>query len=500
MVELEVAGGVFAFIFSAGIVAQNILRIRNGHRECAASLWTNEQLRMRNASGLRGFDQMIFKIVLSENVTESHKANIAENTGWTRAETQKNKMRIFAPTLLNHNTSMKTLSDFNFKDKKAIIRVDFNVPLDEHFNVTDTTRIEAAKPTIDKILKDGGSVILMSHLGRPKGKEDQYSLKHIVDETTKILGVNVKFAEDSRGDVAKNAAADLKPGEVLLLENLRFYKEEEAGDKEMAKELASLGDIYVNDAFGTAHRAHASTTIIAEYFPENKTFGMLLAKEIESIDKVLKHAERPVTAVLGGSKVSSKITVIENILDKIDHMIIGGGMTFTFIKALGGKIGNSICEDDKLELALEILEKAKAKNVQILLPVDVVAADAFSAEANTQIVDVTQIPDGWQGLDAGPKSLEATKKVILESKTILWNGPLGVFEMEKFSNGTIELGNFIAEATRNGAFSLVGGGDSVAAVKQFGFEPKMSYVSTGGGAMLEMLEGKTLPGIAAIQG
>lgn len=394
---------------------------------------------------------------------------------------------------------MKTLTDFNFKDKKAIIRVDFNVPLDENFNVTDSTRIEAAKPTIDKILADGGSAILMSHLGRPKGKEDKYSLKHIVDETSKILGVKVKFAEDSRGEVARKAAEDLKPGEVLLLENLRFYKEEEAGDKDMAKELASLGDIYVNDAFGTAHRAHASTTIIADYFPENKAFGILLAKEIDSLEKVLNNSVKPVTAVLGGSKVSSKITVIENILDKIDNMIIGGGMTFTFIKALGGKIGESICEDDKLDLALEILEKAKAKNVKIHLPVDVIAADAFSNDANTQVVDVTQIPDGWQGLDAGPKSLEQFKKVILDSKTILWNGPLGVFEMEKFANGTIELGNFIAEATKNGAFSLVGGGDSVAAVKQFGLEPKMSYVSTGGGAMLEMLEGKTLPGIAAIQ-
>jgi phosphoglycerate kinase len=394
---------------------------------------------------------------------------------------------------------MKTLSDFNFKNKKALIRVDFNVPLDENFNVTDATRIDAAKPTIDKILSDGGSVILMSHLGRPKGKEDQYSLKHIVKTTSEILGIDVKFAEDSRGDVAKKAAEDLKPGEVLLLENLRFYKEEEAGDKEYAKELASLGDVYVNDAFGTAHRAHASTTIIADYFPENKTFGILLAKEIESLEKVLKDSEKPVTAVLGGSKVSSKITVIENILDKVDHMIIGGGMTFTFVKALGGKIGNSICEDDKLELALEILQKAKEKNVQIHLPVDVIAADDFSNDAKTQVVDVDKIPDGWQGLDAGPKSLENFKKVILESKTILWNGPLGVFEMENFSHGTIALGNFIAEATKGGAFSLVGGGDSVAAVKQFGLESKMSYVSTGGGAMLEMLEGKSLPGITAIK-
>ena len=393
---------------------------------------------------------------------------------------------------------MKTLNDFDFKNKKAIIRVDFNVPLDENFNVTDTTRIDAAKPTIDAILAQGGSVILMSHLGRPKGAEEKYSLKHILKTASQILGVEVKFAENCIGEPAQTAAKNLKPGEVLLLENLRFHAEEEAGDVAFAKELASLGDIYVNDAFGTAHRAHASTTIIAQFFPNEKCFGTLLAKEIESLNKVLKNSEKPVTAVLGGSKVSSKITVIENILDKVDHMIIGGGMTFTFVKAQGGKIGESICEDDKLDLALEILRLAKEKNVQVYIPVDVVAADDFSNTANTQIVDVTAIPDGWQGLDAGPKSLENFKKVILESKTILWNGPLGVFEMETFSKGTIALGDYIAEATQNGAFSLVGGGDSVAAVKQFGFEDKMSYVSTGGGAMLEMLEGRTLPGIAAI--
>ena len=393
---------------------------------------------------------------------------------------------------------MKTLNDFDFKNKKAIIRVDFNVPLDENFNVTDTTRIEAAKPTIDAILAQGGSVILMSHLGRPKGAEEKYSLKHILKTASEILGVEVKFAENCVGEPAQTAAKNLQPGEVLLLENLRFHAEEEAGDVAFAKELASIGDIYVNDAFGTAHRAHASTTIIAQFFPNDKTFGTLLAKEIDSLNKVLKNSEKPVTAVLGGSKVSSKITVIENILDKVDHMIIGGGMTFTFIKAQGGKIGESICEDDKLDLALEILRLAKEKNVQVHIPVDVVAADDFSNTANTQIVDVTAIPDGWQGLDAGPKSLENFKKVILESKTILWNGPLGVFEMETFSKGTIALGDYIAEATANGAFSLVGGGDSVAAVKQFGFEDKMSYVSTGGGAMLEMLEGRILPGIAAI--
>jgi phosphoglycerate kinase len=393
---------------------------------------------------------------------------------------------------------MKTLNDFNFNNKKAIIRVDFNVPLDENFKVTDATRIEAAKPTIDKILKDGGSVILMSHLGRPKGVEAKYSLQHIVSKTEEILGQKVHFASDCIGEIAENAAKNLQPGEILLLENLRFYAEEEKGDLEFSKKLAGLGDIYVNDAFGTAHRAHASTTIIAQFFKEAKCFGYLLAKEIESIEKVLKNSEKPVVAILGGSKVSSKITVIENILDKVNHMIIGGGMTFTFVKALGGKIGNSICEDDKLELAIEILKQAKEKGVQIHIPVDVVAADSFSNDANTQIVDVNQIPDGWQGLDAGPKTLEIIKRIILDSKTILWNGPLGVFEMENFANGTISLGEFIAESTANGAFSLVGGGDSVAAVKQFGLEPKMSYVSTGGGAMLEMLEGRTLPGIAAI--
>ena len=393
---------------------------------------------------------------------------------------------------------MKTLNNFDFNNKKAIIRVDFNVPLDENFNVTDATRIEAAKPTIDYILSNGGSVILMSHLGRPKGAQDKYSLKHILKTTSDILGVPVQFASDCIGAEAQEAAKNLKAGEVLLLENLRFHDEEEAGDVAFAKELASLGDIYVNDAFGTAHRAHASTTIIAQFFPENKCFGTLLAKEIESLNKVLKNSEKPVTAVLGGSKVSSKITVIENILDKVDHMIIGGGMTFTFVKALGGNVGDSICELDKLDLALEILRLAKEKGVQIHIPVDVVAANDFSNTADTQIVDVKEIPDGWQGLDAGPKSLANFEKVILESKTILWNGPLGVFEMETFAKGTIALGNFIAASTENGAFSLVGGGDSVAAVKQFGFEDKMSYVSTGGGAMLEMLEGKTLPGIAAI--
>jgi len=393
---------------------------------------------------------------------------------------------------------MKTLNDFNFKDKKALIRVDFNVPLNDKFEVTDATRIVSAKPTIIKILEDGGSCVLMSHLGRPKGVQDEFSLRHIVPKIEDILGVEVKFASDCVGAEAEEKAAALKPGEILLLENLRFHEEEKKGDKDFAEKLSKLGDIYVNDAFGTAHRAHASTTIVAEFFPEAKCFGLLLAKEIESIKKVMEDGEKPVLAVLGGAKVSSKITVIENILDKVDHLIIGGGMTFTFIKAQGGKIGNSICEDDKMELALDILKQAEAKGVKIHLPVDVVAADDFSNTANTQFCDVTDIPDGWEGVDAGPKSIEIFDTIVNQCKTILWNGPLGVFEMESFAKGTIELGNSIANATKNGAFSLVGGGDSVAAVKQFGFENKVSYVSTGGGAMLESLEGKTLPGIAAI--
>ncbi|WP_418508810.1 phosphoglycerate kinase [Corallibacter sp.] len=393
---------------------------------------------------------------------------------------------------------MKTLNDFDFKDKKALIRVDFNVPLNDDFQVTDATRILSAKPTIIKILEDGGSCILMSHLGRPKGVDETFSLKHIVEKVEDILGVGVKFVSNCVGAEAEEAANNLEPGEILLLENLRFHPEETAGDENFAQSLSKLGDIYVNDAFGTAHRAHASTTIVAQFFPEAKCFGTLLAKEIESIDKVLNTSEKPVLAVLGGAKVSSKITVIENILDKVDHMIIGGGMTFTFIKALGGKVGDSICEDDKMPLALDILKQAKEKGVQIHLPVDVVAANAFSNTAETQIVDVNAIPDGWQGLDAGPKSLENFKDVVMQCKTILWNGPLGVFEMESYAKGTIALGNAIADSTKNGAFSLVGGGDSVAAVKQFGFEDKVSYVSTGGGAMLESLEGKTLPGIAAI--
>ncbi|WP_324720206.1 phosphoglycerate kinase [Salinimicrobium sp. HB62] len=393
---------------------------------------------------------------------------------------------------------MKTINDYNFKNKKALVRVDFNVPLNEQQEVGDTSRIEGAKPTVDKILKDGGSAILMSHLGRPKGVDKKNSLEHIVDKASEILGVKVKFVDDSTGEKAQQAARELKPGEVLLLENLRFNAEEEKGEENFAKKLSTLGDIYVNDAFGTAHRAHASTTIVANYF-EDKCLGALLAKEIESLEKVLGSSKKPVTAVLGGAKVSTKITVIENILDKIDHLIIGGGMTYTFTKAKGGKIGNSLVEEDKQELALEILRKAEEKGVKIHLPVDAVIADSFSEDANTKTVPVDEIPDGWMGLDIGPETVKKYGKVLEDSKTILWNGPMGVFEMQPFAKGTIAVGEYIVAATQKGAFSLVGGGDSVAAVKQFGLEDKVSYVSTGGGAMLEMLEGKSLPGIEALK-
>lgn len=393
---------------------------------------------------------------------------------------------------------MKTLADIDFDAKKAVIRVDFNVPLNDEFQVTDTTRIEAAKPTIIHILEAGGSCILMSHLGRPSGRQEEFSLRHIVETASNILGVSVKFVDDCVGANVEDAAANLKPGEILLLENLRFHPEEKSGDTDFAKALADLGDIYVNDAFGTAHRAHASTAVIAQFFPELKCFGSLLAKEIASVDKVLNTSEKPVTAILGGAKVSSKITIIENILDTVDHLIIGGGMTFTFIKAQGGSIGASLVEDDKMELALEILKQAEAKGVAVHLPTDVLAADSFANDAKTQICPINAIPDQWMGLDAGPASQEAFAAVIAQSRTILWNGPVGVFEMETFAKGTISLGNAIVSATENGAFSLVGGGDSVAAAKQFGLAKGMSYVSTGGGAMLEMLEGKTLPGVAAI--
>ncbi len=393
---------------------------------------------------------------------------------------------------------MSTLKEFNFKNQKALIRVDFNVPLDEHLNVTDDTRIQSAKKTILKVLEDGGSCILMSHLGRPKANELEFSLKNIVSTLEDILGVSVLFSTNCVGTETVQMAKELRPGQVLLLENLRYHSEEKEGSVSFAKALSELGDIYINDAFGTAHRAHASTSVIAQFFPQKKCFGFLLEQEIISIDKVMTSGEKPVLAILGGAKVSSKITIIENILDKVDHLIIGGGMSFTFIKAQGGSIGDSICEDDKMELALEILKSAKEKSVQVHLPVDVLAADDFSNSANTQVVDIASIPTNWQGLDCGPKTKAIFHDVVQQCKTILWNGPLGVFELDTFSTGTKALGDSIAEATKNGAFSLVGGGDSVAAVKQFGFENKVSYVSTGGGAMLESLEGKTLPGIAAI--
>ncbi|AFD07781.1 phosphoglycerate kinase [Solitalea canadensis] len=393
---------------------------------------------------------------------------------------------------------MKTIDNFNFSGKKALIRVDFNVPLNDNFEITDDTRIQESAPTIKKILADGGMPIIMSHLGRPKGAEEKYSLKHVKDHVAKVMGAEVVFAEDCVGEAAEKASAALKPGQILLLENLRFHKEEEDGDEAFAGKLAKLGDIYVNDAFGTAHRAHASTAIIAKFFPQDKCFGYLMAKEIVAINKVLKDGEKPVTAILGGSKVSSKITIINKMLDTVNNIIIGGGMTYTFVKAQGGQVGASICEDDKMELALDILKQAKEKGVNVYLPIDVIAADSFDNNAKTQVANVDAIPEGWQGLDAGPKTLAKFAEVVKASKTILWNGPLGVFEFENFSAGTKALGDAIADATAAGAFSLVGGGDSVAAVKQFGYQNKVSYVSTGGGAMLESLEGKELPGIKAI--
>ncbi len=394
---------------------------------------------------------------------------------------------------------MKTIDDFNFSGKKALIRVDFNVPQDENFKVTDDTRIQAAKPTIEKILKEGGSAILMTHLGRPKnGFEDKFSLKHIAAKVSEVLGVKVIAAEDVIGEDAQKKAADLNPGEVLLLENVRFHPEEEKGDKDFAEKLSKLGDIYVNDAFGTAHRAHASTAIIAQFFPNTKCFGYLMKQELEAIDKVLKTGDGPVTAILGGAKVSSKITIIDNILPVIDNLLVGGGMTYTFIKAQGGDIGKSLVEEDKLDLAMEIIKACDDHDVNIYLPLDNVIADDFSNEANRKVVFVNEIPDGWMGMDTGPETNKEFAEVIQSSKTILWNGPLGVFEMENFAKGTISLGEAIAEATKKGAFSLVGGGDSVAFVKQYKYDDKVSYVSTGGGAMLESLEGKELPGVAAV--
>ena len=394
---------------------------------------------------------------------------------------------------------MKTIQDYNFIEKKALVRVDFNVPQSADLKVTDNTRIQAVKPTVEKILNDGGSVILMTHLGRPKGKvTEEFSLKNIVPEIESVLGREVKFCPDCMGEDAQNMTGNLKPGEILLLENLRFYNEEEAGDKDFAEKLSKYADAYVNDAFGTAHREHASTAVIAQFFPSTKFFGLLMAQELEAIDKVLKKGEKPVTAILGGSKVSTKITIIENILPAVNNMIIGGGMAFTFIKALGGQIGNSLIEEDKQTLALEIMERARAQNVKIYLPVDAVIADEFNNDAERKDADIFDIPQGWMGLDAGPKSRELFNDVIMNSRTILWNGPIGVFEMPNFAAGTVALGDSIAEATRLGAFSLVGGGDSVAFVKQFGYDDKVSYVSTGGGAMLESLEGKELPGVSAI--
>ena len=396
---------------------------------------------------------------------------------------------------------MQDFSNYNFSGKRALVRVDFNVPLNDKFEITDDTRIRAAIPTVQKILKDGGSVILMSHLGRPKeGPTNKYSLKHLVPHLKELLGKNVDFADDCICASAKEKAAALKPGEVLLLENLRFYKQEEKGDKDFAKQLASLGDVYVNDAFGTAHRAHASTAVIAEFFPaDKKLFGLLMENEVKSAEKVLKSAEKPFTAIMGGAKVSDKILLIENLLERADHIIIGGGMAYTFFKAQGGKVGNSLVEEDRLGTAKELLEKARAKNVQIHLPADSVIADKFDANAKTQKGDNNNIPDGWMGLDIGEKAIKEFRQVILESKTILWNGPMGVFEMEKFQKGTKAVAEAIAEATQKGAYSLIGGGDSVAAINQFGFADKVSYVSTGGGAMLEFFEGKELPGIAAIK-
>lgn len=399
----------------------------------------------------------------------------------------------------NIDLSMKTINDFNFKDKKALVRVDFNVPQDDQLKVTDNTRIVAVKPTVEKILKDGGSVILMTHLGRPKGEiKNEFSLKNILEEVSAVLGQEVRFVEESVGEKAEKAASDLQPGEILLLENLRFHNEEEKGDEGFAEQLSKLGDAYVNDAFGTAHRAHASTAVIAKFFNSTKFFGLLMANELKAIDKVLKSGEKPVTAILGGSKVSTKITIIENILPAVDNLIIGGGMAFTFIKALGGKIGTSLVEEDKLPLALEILGKAKQHNVKVYLPSDTIIAESFNNDAERKEVDIYEIPEGWMGLDAGAKSRDQFNDVLLNSRTILWNGPIGVFEMSNFAAGTIALGESIAEATKLGAFSLVGGGDSVAFVKQFGYADKVSYVSTGGGAMLESLEGLELPGVAAI--
>ena len=394
---------------------------------------------------------------------------------------------------------MKTLSDINFHGKRALIRVDFNVPLDKSNSVTDDNRIRATIPTIQKILKDGGSCILMSHLGRPKdGPEEKFSLKHTIKTTSSLLGKPVQFANDCIGDEAKTKAAALKPGEVLLLENLRFYKEEEKGDLAFSEKLSKLGDIYVNDAFGTAHRAHASTTMVAQFFKE-KCAGLVMAAELENAKKVLENSSTPFTAIMGGAKISDKILIIERLLDKVNHLIIGGGMSYTFFKALGGRIGKSLVEEDKLDLAKELIKKAKAKNVELHLPIDSVIADKFDAAANTEIAASNAIKESWMGLDIGPQSRQVFSKVIEDSKTILWNGPMGVFEMEKFEKGTKAIADAIVRATAKGAFSLIGGGDSAAAIVQLGLSDKVSYVSTGGGALLEYFEGKVLPGVKALE-
>lgn len=395
---------------------------------------------------------------------------------------------------------MADIHSYDFSGKRALMRVDFNVPLDKTtFEVTDDTRIRAAAPTILHILKNGGSVVLMSHLGRPNGIEEKYSLKHIVGQISKVLGVEVKFVSDCINAEAEAASAALQPGEVLLLENVRFYKQETAGTESFAEALAKHGDVYVNDAFGTAHRAHASTTVVANYFPNDKMFGFLIEGEIVAVDKVLNSTEKPLTAIVGGAKVSSKITIIERLLDKVDNLIVGGGMAYTFVKAMGGKVGNSLVEDDYLETANTIIEKAKEKGVRLYIPVDTVIADKFDNDANRQEVAINEIPDGWMGLDTGAQTSKDVSEIIVSSKLILWNGPMGVFEMENFQKGTVDVANAIVEATKNGAFSLIGGGDSVAAINKFGLADKVSYVSTGGGAMLEYLEGIELPGIKAIK-
>jgi phosphoglycerate kinase len=395
---------------------------------------------------------------------------------------------------------MYTLDSYNFTGKKAIMRVDFNVPLNDKFEVTDDTRIRAAVPSIKKILEKGGAAILMSHLGRPKeGPENKYSLKHVVPNIARLLGKPVKFADDCIGEKTLEMKKSLKPGEVLMLENLRFYKQEEKGDEEFSKKLAEGADVYVNDAFGTAHRAHASTTIVAKFFPKDSMFGYLIKSELESMDKVLHGAAKPFTAVMGGAKVSDKILIIENLLNRVDNLIIGGGMTYTFIRAKGGKTGASLCEEDKLELAAELIQKAKDKGVNLLLPVDNIAASKFENTAETKLTKSDAVPDGWMGLDIGPESIKLFNDVIAKSKTILWNGPMGVFEMENFQKGTLSIAKAIAQATDKGAFSLVGGGDSVAAVNKYNLADRVSYVSTGGGAMLEYMEGKELPGIKAIR-